>query len=394
VIHIDTVPSVAKLPVRADDLFVDVPFFGTREWLHFCEYHAYSEPEHLVAADDSGRILGVLPTFAISYEGNPRYRPNEDAAGTLPEPLRAESAWFPGVVLGARAGNGNALLLNPALDAADRAGVLGPLLRAARSRAEASGARALWMPYLTTAQASEVLSAWPEADVHLSREVDLVIPLPGPSFEDYVAAMTKKRRANIRRQRRAFQASDPELDRVAFDDAVCGQIAPLLALMQAKHGMPRTSEWLADRLRHQAADIGRYASVLLLRRNGRLVAFQVLLRYRGQSMAFSVGLDYNAAAPYDYFNMAFYEPIEVALARGDRSLAMGVTASEAKMLRGAVPVPVWHVVQPLRDGAVVERCGTEEGNADRLAGLEQWCAQYAPGPLDPAFWTVPVRAEP
>jgi uncharacterized protein len=395
VIHVDTVPSVVKLPDGADELFVDVPFFGTREWLHFCEYHAHSEPEHLVATDESGGILGLLPTFAITYEGNPRYRPNEDAAETLPEPLQVESAWFPGVVIGARAGNGNALHLNPALDAAGRAAVLEGLLRAARSRAEASGARALWMSYLTTAQAGEVLSAWPGSDVHLGREVDIVIPLPGPSFDDYLAAMTKKRRANIRRQRRAFQTGDPELDQVAFDEDICGQIAPLLGLMQDKHGMPRTTEWLADRLRHQAGDIGRYASVLLLRRKGRLVAFQVLLRYHSQSMAFSVGVDHDAAGPFDYFNMAFYEPIEVALARGDRSLAMGVTAAEAKMLRGGVPVPLWHVVQPLRDGGLTaERRGTEQRNAERLLALEQWCATYAPGPLDPTSWAMPVRGEP
>jgi hypothetical protein len=106
-------------------------------------------------------------------------------------------------------------------------------------------------------------------------------------------------------------------------------------------------------------------------------------------------VDYEVAAPFDYFNMAFYEPIEVALARGDRSLAMGVTATEAKMLRGALPLPLWHAVEPLSDrGARVPSGDTERRNAKALAELEEWCAGYASAPLDAAAWTVPVRVEP
>jgi hypothetical protein len=100
-----------------------------------------------------------------------------------------------------------------------------------------------------------------------------------------------------------------------------------------------------------------------------------------------VGFDY-AALPgaYEYFTVAFYEPIRYAYAHGLRRIHLGRESYQAKVRRGARLRPLWGVLRP--DPADPLPAGpnaaeVRRGNARRLADLRQ---RLAPGWLTGAEW--------
>ncbi|MFB9837244.1 GNAT family N-acetyltransferase [Actinoallomurus acaciae] len=387
---VEHVTSMAEVPADSA-IFAGSHLYNGHAWLSFCERHDYSRPHHLVGRDDQGRILGMLPAYEISKEGHPRYRPGEALAGTLPESAHPDSRWFPGLVLGARTGNRNGLLDGDG-PAAERTRVLGGLLDEALALAREQERRALWYLYLDVAEASRLRAAWPRAVPHFI-DFELVIPVP-ESYEAYLAGLNKLQRRNVGRERKAFAESSPELVRVPYDEDICPVIAPLLAKLQAKHGMPRTVEWLTERLRRQAVAMAGAGEVILLRRDGRLVAFVLMLGHRSGLYCISVGIDYELAARNDYFNITYYEPLNVALEKGATSMYVGMGTAEAKLRRGAVPVPLWGLTEMLDPAADIRRDEVDHRNRLRLAEAREWCAARVQRPIDDLLWQLPDAGAP
>ena len=109
---------------------------------------------HLVATDDGGCPLGVLPTYLSRGEGSwewdhfVRYIAYDGA-----EDLRR---WYP-LLLGCPSpGYPNSLIVHPALSEADRASVVGALFRGFRELAGRLGARSASLMYLDEASVSDL----------------------------------------------------------------------------------------------------------------------------------------------------------------------------------------------------------------------------------------------
>lgn len=343
VFQIEEVQSVTEVAqARWNQLSSGSSIFSSWEWVRASEHHEYSSPLHLIAQTTDGRDAGALPAFHTSFEGNLRYRPSDLFSRILPAELQSDERWFPSFIAGSRAGNRNDLLINRDGSAPDHRRTVAVLLQRLCDLAEERGTQGVFLMYLTRPDVEALMHALGKHVFVFFTDVEFTVPIPvGGTFKDYLAALPKKRRNSIRREIRHFEDSDACVTNEAFDSEACRTMAPLLANVQAKHGMPRPVEWLAKTLQQRSNAMREKSRVLFLRRNNRVVGFHLLYMHGPALYAGSIGFDYPLLSQFDHFNLAYYHAIQFALNEGYERLHLGVGFHETKFSRGGQPRPLW-----------------------------------------------------
>ncbi|GAA0286150.1 hypothetical protein GCM10010302_25540 [Streptomyces polychromogenes] len=272
---------------------------------------------------DEGRLVAAAPLYVVDTEPNDLYRVHEVVPGQ--EPGRV-------VLAGSRRGYVNAPLLHPRLAPPRRGEALGRLVAAARSLAEAGRARPWWL-YVTDAAAAELADACGAAPVRLNEEAR--IPLPGGSFEDYLAGLPRARRTCVRRERRAFAEAGYELRTLRLSECA-DEAGALAAQLQARHHHPVDPGFMAALLREQAEGMAGTGVVHAAYAEGRMAAFSLFSLHAGAVWLRSTGYDYDRLR-------GAHLPIEYAYAHGATAVHLGMESLRAKTLRGGVTSALWAV---------------------------------------------------
>ena len=175
----------------------------------------------------------------------------------------------------------------------------------------------------------------------------LVPNLPVASFamgwatpEAYVAALRSPYRRAFRQRREAFARSGL-VARATTD------FAPLADALTAlwRQVYDRAREYRREVLpptffSRMAEELGAVAEVLLLERQGRILAFALLFQEDDRLIWPYCGLDYSANEEYElYFNL-LYEILFHGMRRGVREIDMGITTLDAKKRVGATVNPL------------------------------------------------------
>jgi predicted N-acyltransferase len=218
---------------------------------------------------------------------------------------------------------------------------------------------------------------------------DTVLPVRWSALEEYVAWLKQSRRAKVRRDRRRFASYPGEVAVERLGDCI-EQAAPLLAELQQRYGLVDTADDMRRYLARQAAELDDRSVVFAWRAEGRLLGFALFFELDGVLYARSVGFDAPYVGSGAYFSVAFYEPLRYAIERGLRELRFGGGTYEAKLLRGACPVPLWSLVVPPADELHRWRELLADWNED---ALEWWQHSAGPivGPLPRETWLQPVE---
>ncbi|WP_223837991.1 GNAT family N-acetyltransferase [Streptomyces venezuelae] len=274
--------------------------------------------------DGDGALLAAAPLYLVHSEPNAFYDPDHLDLSGPPRPR---------VIAGARRGYHNAPLTDPALSAERRTACLTLLRDCAREHAERHGTTH-WWPYLTEAAAGQ-LGAVYDGAVPQRLEADATIPLPGTGFDDYLDSLPSKRRVVVRRERAAFQAAGLRIRHLPLGE--CHRDAGrLLAVLQSAHGHTGDNADLMTRLLgRQAEAMGEQARVTAAYDGRRMAAFSLSYHFAGTTWLRAVGTDPACSAPFAYFNLTYYLPIEAAYREGTTALHAGMKAIHAKRLRGA-----------------------------------------------------------
>lgn len=235
------------------------------------------------------------------------------------------------MIAGARRGYHNTPLTDPGLPDDVEVRCLSLLRDAARDQAGRHGT-SHWWPYLTES-ATRGLAALYGMPPH-RMEDDATIPLPGAGFDDYLAALPSKRRVAIRHERAAFNAAGLDVRRLSLMD--CYEDAGrLLAALQRSHGHGDDTDAMTGLLKRQADAMGQSARVVAAYDGARMTGFCLYYHQGSTTWLRAVGIDHERPAPFAYFALTYYEPIEDAYRRGTTALHAGMKAIEAKRLRGA-----------------------------------------------------------
>ncbi|KAB1978634.1 GNAT family N-acetyltransferase [Streptomyces triticiradicis] len=165
-----------------------------------------------------------------------------------------------------------------------------------------------------------------------------VLPVPGGSFDDYLVGLPRKRRTNVRRERRVFAESGMTVRR-----ADIGEFSTEHALLHARqlrrYGHDFGTEQLVELIRRSARFFGDWAVFLVAERGQRVEAFSLSYTLGGQLHPKMSGFSEYADEHFAYFNVNYYQLIEVAQTLGLRELVFGPGTYEAKVHRGCVLDP-------------------------------------------------------
>ncbi len=182
----------------------------------------------------------------------------------------------------------------------------------------------------------------------LAREGYTALPNAGPTMvvpldqawtdgADYVAAMSKKYRARVRRARKkgvALEHSELSIEQLVEQKQ---ELAPLLAQVvdQASFKLARCSlDEVVELKRHLGEDF----VVRVYRLEGAAVGFSCAMVHEERLEALLVGMDYQFNQEHCLYQNMLYDFVELGISHGCEVVHMGRTALEIKSTVGAKPV--------------------------------------------------------
>ncbi|WP_406207895.1 GNAT family N-acetyltransferase [Streptomyces sp. NBC_01017] len=333
----EIVSSVHDVPAADwDRLAEHAGVYLSHRWLAGEESDPTATASYAVIRDHDGALAAAAPLYLVHREPNTYYEPAHLPPG----------AQRPRVIAGARRGYHNTPLTDPGLPGDVELQCLSLLRAAARDHAGRHGT-SHWWPYLTE-PAMQRLAPLYDTPPH-RMEDDATIPLPGAGFDDYLAALPSKRRVAIRHERAAFEAAELDVRHLYLMD--CYEDAGrLLAALQRSHGHGDDTDAMTGLLKRQADAMGERARVVAAYDGHRMTGFCLYYHQGGTTWLRAVGIDPERPAPFAYFALTYYEPIEDAYRHGTTALHAGMKAIEAKRLRGARVSGLYALVDTRAEG--------------------------------------------
>jgi predicted N-acyltransferase len=333
-----------------DTLAARQSFYAGTSWLDFQRGLEKSGAVQHVCVRSAGRLVAAVAVFVVDQPSSGNYDPRrlfpDVAVPAGPTTLVGSSRGFHSAPLTA-SDEALDLLLDGVQQVAD----------------EHSDGHAWWL-YTRTQDAALIADRVGVVPRLLNGEC--VIDLPGTGFDDYLAGLPSSRRADVRRDLRAFGASGLRLVRARLSDHVelCGA---LLGATQRKHGLAVSDEAMTDWLRglcRVTADSGR---LYLCVADDVPIGFSLGYTTGGTSHLRAVGFDYDRAPHIgEYFELLCYQPIRDSYTEGASAVHLGSGAYHAKARRGAHVRPLWAV--PTRVDAW-KTANTKAHNAERADEL-------------------------
>jgi uncharacterized protein len=316
-----------------DALAAAYTYYSSSDWLHWLEVSEGTRHEtayHQVWDGDT--LVGALPSYWVT----------DETSGPYQLPIMAGGQWNGRKVLlgGGRRAYLSEWLLHPRLTGEQRPAAIRALARSLRERAAEVDADTVVLPYLTHTAMTE-LAAEGMIGAPFLGSADASIPLPEPSFEDYLARLPSFRRREIRREMRRFAEAGYTVTTESLGD--CGEeVAELHSNLQRKYAGDAAAEPARESVRGQAELLAEHSLVFAARRDGRLVAFALAFPWQDRLFMRYTGEDYELGhGAFAYFNLTYYLPLQYACEHRFREVHLGLASLDAKTTRGAVLTPIW-----------------------------------------------------
>ncbi len=367
-----------------DFLSTGTTVYSSWDHMHFADN--FSRGTGFVTTEIDGRVIGVLPFYKIGDRTVPLYRMDVEYQDCFTAVGSSH-----GIVAGSCTAYRSDILVSRSLSPERRGAVAAEMFTTLAHAATAGDlgpelAQAGWlsMPYLTWTDAQLMHPHLGGASSHssvahaddrflLSRRVATCeLPVPGDGFEELVAGLPKRRRAQIRREWEAAHKLDRVWSESDYRDVEV--LARLLGAVELKHSQARPLEHYRDVVagyrRHMASrSLNFYVSDCL----GSLTAFATLFEDVDTLYARSYGAIAELATTGIYFALHIYLPLAYALANGISRLDLG-PATSAKYHRGAEVSLLWNYVQVVNGGRLLDPYAVAEKNSKTL---QQWRGQYS-----------------
>jgi predicted N-acyltransferase len=324
-----------------DQLGVESPTYrlGELERFHVAEHRRGSDISYLVACDEHGIPVGMMPV----YIAGPPWEPTVDPASIFDPPAPMGGAKL--CLAGSAGAYANFLEVGAAIRGAVAARVATALVEQVLVVARDAGCRHVLLPYLDEAQ-SLWLHEYDTMATARSVRHKAVLPVDWDSFDDYLGWLPSHRRRRVRHERRVFERSGIDVREARLVD-VAAKLAPLLTQTENRYGRDVNREQMEFYLLMLGMHMEGDSFTLVAYRNERPVAFSLALLCSDRWVMRSWGCDYASVGREGfYFNLVYYEPIVRAIERGARLIDFGVGALEAKTLRGCRLEPLWTILVP------------------------------------------------
>lgn len=321
-LSVTTVNSITDVSAADWNALTTDSLYTCHRWLAFVEQDTTADQRY-VTVEHQGQVVAALPVYQVFAEEGAFYDPKRLVDGRW----RSDH-----LIAGARRGFVTTFPVRDTLPEHERHQVLDALLSGVEHESTARGAGALFL-YMPSHTCEELTRIRPGV-VPMLTSMETRLQLPGSGFDDYLATLRKQARTNTRREIADYRKSDLVTGLERIGDC-CDEAAPLLRQLQARYGHGGSDEHYRRMLRRHAAVLDDMSLVVTARRNGQLVAFALFYLW-GKTMYLRLaGFDYpRLPGAFEYFNVAFYVPIEWAYEHGFDRLHLGRESFEAKVRRG------------------------------------------------------------
>lgn len=190
-----------------------------------------------------------------------------------------------------------------------------------------------------------------------------------PGHAAYVETLPSRRKVRLRKELRRFAQAGVVTAHSPLDGSNVERIAALAHSLEQKYeqvcSQEQLTEWFTAIAAHTAATV--FTAAL----DGRLFAMSMWLRHEERLYGFHAGFDYEVGAGLPMYAVVGYHlPIAYACAEpGLRTMEYGISADEAKLLRGTEAMPQVLAVKPLTGPAerALAACAPAGPGQDRLA---------------------------
>jgi hypothetical protein len=324
--------------------------------------------------------MAAVPVYEFAGAvPNGRYDLSRFAAPTGTDPAR----WRPQFLIGAIAGYGNGLLVDPGCHGAARDAAIEDLAWSVDRATDSHSAAISYADADDAALLHRFLPAWQP----LFADVEVVIPVHPGGFEAWFDMLPSSRRSVVRR--------DLALDHGALETLDVRHAPPqtvsLIRQVQQRHGESASEQALTQFLTRCAwiADLGVSAPLFVSRDEyGALLGISIAFVWGDTLYLRAVGLDYpRIAGQSDYFQILIYEPLRFASTHGLRRVHLGIGGLRTKLLRGGLAKPLWTLV---RLPAGVPAARLVESTDDSLVRLRTGLGRLL-GPTDEPAWRLGGR---
>jgi predicted N-acyltransferase len=190
------------------------------------------------------------------------------------------------------------------------------------------------------------------------------------SFDDFLAAMTHRRRKAIRQERDKVRRAGYEFDWLHGDEVGAQELAAMHAFYASTFHEKGNSPALTPAFfEHLARTMPKQLLLILARRQGRIVAGALCLR--GADTLYGRYWGSEETTPGLHFETCYYQGIEYCLREGLTRFEPGAQG-EHKLARGFLPVLTrshHHIVDPRFAQALRPWCAEERASVQRYREL-------------------------
>jgi len=287
---------------------------------------------------DAPRLVGTAGALAEPELLDPHDQQRwDELTATLPDPNQ-----YPSLALGTF-GNHHGVAHVPGRTADEHRAVMAALPELLLQAADELGCRSVAMLYVGEPEAADVDESASRAGYAATLlGAEGVLELPETSWDGYLAGLSKRRRYQVRKELRNYEAEGFRTVIRTGPDAITDVLDDLVALQvahRAKYGLPGGEDRVRRDLIAVRDELGESCVVLSAERDGRMASFVLYLRTRDALFARTGGTAPDARGCY--FAVDYHETARWAVENGIRRIHYGMAAYEAKVTRGCELRPRW-----------------------------------------------------
>lgn len=350
--HSRVVDQLEPAEVAAAERLTDGDFYASPGWWRY-EAMDGDSTASFALIHDRDELVAATPLYVVKRESNRRYDPRR---------LLHDTHRLPTLLVGSRRGYAGQLAVTTD---ERRASALAALAEVVDSFARDHTGGVSWWTHLrerdvvTLRGAGDTIGPWLVA-------AEAAIPLPGSTMDDYLDSLPRKRRATVRTDRRRFREAGLTTRSRSLHEA-WRDLAPLVGAHQRQHGHDQGDSELGDLMRRQAEAAGSQGIVHeALAPAPVAAALSFASRRHVTARAFGSVLTDRRSG--EYFELAYYQPMEHAYDHGLRELHLGVGTLAPKILRGARVQLRWTVARGL---GAASSCWREHNETEAAAVLAE-----------------------
>ncbi|MFJ3713674.1 peptidogalycan biosysnthesis protein [Streptomyces sp. NPDC090053] len=339
--QISTLDSIQKFESSAWDTLAGDWFYAGHSWAVYQEQDPNSTARYLQVTID-GSVVAATAVYIVEREWSDLY----DTRALFPD---LHTAYGPGrrILAGNRRGNSSRLLVDRAHPMAAKA--MRELVRAVNVIAAQESDGRVWWLYLCDDDAALLADLVPTTTPRILA-ADCTIELPGTSFADYLATLSRSQRRQVKVDRRVFEGAGHLTKTVAFHD-YWGEFAPLVARHERKHGHDVSDAFIGDLMRLQARHCGPTGTLHASWADGEMRAGGLSFTTPTMIAGRAFGFAHPHASASEYFDLFYYRPIEQAYQTSVPRLHLGIGTLATKARRGAQVRPLWGLATGNTDNA-------------------------------------------